>query len=191
VTALGSTLDLGLKAPRYLLAGLAADRSSSERDCRRDNVLPVTCLLTSGEAAFLQERLGLGTSCRCAAWRLLAGLRAPSALHAPLPPPRAQGWAHVWIVVDMTDDDPRWATTLQARPLCEGAFSTPLLLIAPFLMQVLSPFALAGYLTVVRGRKRPARGPESPFERVLQSCGRVCAGGVGAIARALCSLLSA
>lgn len=31
--------------------------ATSRRDCRREAVLPVTCLLTSGEAAFLQEWL--------------------------------------------------------------------------------------------------------------------------------------
>ena len=55
----------GAGAGRYIRAGRAgaADLESnvaaarSVRDCRRQSLLPVTCLLTSGEAAFLQEWL--------------------------------------------------------------------------------------------------------------------------------------
>jgi hypothetical protein len=48
-------------------------------DCRREDVLPVSCIITSGESAFLQELL---------AWHAL------------------QGWAHFIVVADIREPRP-------------------------------------------------------------------------------------
>ena len=67
-------------------------------DCRRQDVLPVQCLQTRGEAAFLQESL---------AWHLLAG------------------WAHAVVFVDLGEVDSRWPHTLAAlRPFVEAGAAT-------------------------------------------------------------------
>ncbi len=43
-------------------AGLSSARAHMGTDCRREDVLPVSCIITSGESAFLQV---CGLECRC------------------------------------------------------------------------------------------------------------------------------
>ncbi len=101
-----SALDIlsagGTRAGQYihtsseLHANIATAISNSGRDCRRPNTLLAACLLTSGESAFLQEWL---------VWHIL------------------QGWAHMFIMVDMQDEDLRWKETMQ---VCFAAKISPL-----------------------------------------------------------------
>lgn len=81
-----------------LQRNLAAARAGAGPDCRRDDTLPVQCLQTRGEAAFLQESL---------AWHLLAG------------------WAHFVVLIDLDPQDRRWGHTLAAlRPFVEAGAAT-------------------------------------------------------------------
>lgn len=81
--------------------GVEAARSRLNADCRRDDIKPVSCVITSGESAFIQVRWGSG------------GLRAVSA--PPRYPPAPQeflawhillGWAHFVVVADVREPRP-------------------------------------------------------------------------------------